>query len=64
MRWTLFQSIMHELSETSPYFNEMCDATDCAGLTTLQKVHCSASISLWHGRIYDRVSRILLSVHH
>jgi hypothetical protein len=32
---TLFLSIMHKLSETSPYFYEMYDATGCAGLAVL-----------------------------
>jgi hypothetical protein len=42
MQRTLFLSIMHKLSETSPYFCERYDATDCAGLTTLQK--CIAAL--------------------
>jgi hypothetical protein len=37
MRMTLFLSIMHKLSETSPYFCERYDATGHAALTTLQK---------------------------
>jgi hypothetical protein len=32
---TLFLSIMHNLSETSPYFSERYDATDRIDLTTL-----------------------------
>jgi hypothetical protein len=44
---TLFLSIMHKLSETSPYFCERHDATGRAGLTVLQKVYrCSTSISV------------------
>jgi hypothetical protein len=35
MQMTLFLSIMHKLSETSPYFCEMYDATGRAGLTAL-----------------------------
>jgi hypothetical protein len=42
MRRTLFLSIMHKLSETSPYFCERYDATDRAGLTVLQK--CTAAL--------------------
>jgi hypothetical protein len=34
---TLFLSIMHKLSETSPYFTERYDATGHIGLTSLQK---------------------------
>jgi hypothetical protein len=37
MRRTLFQSIMHKLSETSSYFTERHDATRCIGLTLLEK---------------------------
>jgi hypothetical protein len=37
---TLFLSIMHKLSETSPYFYERYDAIGRAGLTVLQK--CTA----------------------
>jgi hypothetical protein len=32
-----FLSIMHKLSETSPYFSERCDATGHVSLTALQK---------------------------
>jgi hypothetical protein len=42
MWMTLFLSIMHKLSETSPYFSEIYDATGCIGLTTLQK--CTADV--------------------
>jgi hypothetical protein len=34
---TLFLSIIHKLSEISPYFYERCDATGRAILTVLQK---------------------------
>jgi hypothetical protein len=37
VRMTLFLSIMHKLSETSPYFSEMYHTTGRVGLTTLQK---------------------------
>jgi hypothetical protein len=33
---TLFLSIMHKLSEASPYFSERYDATSHIGLTALQ----------------------------
>jgi hypothetical protein len=42
MWMTLFLSIMHKLSETSPYFCEMYDATGRADLTVLQK--CTAAL--------------------
>jgi hypothetical protein len=42
MRMTFFLSIMHKLSETSPYFCEIYDATSRAGLTVLQK--CTAAL--------------------
>jgi hypothetical protein len=35
MRRTLFLSIMHKLSEASPYFSERYDATGRADLTAL-----------------------------
>jgi hypothetical protein len=35
MRMALFLSIMHKLSEPSPYFYERYDAIDRAGLTAL-----------------------------
>jgi hypothetical protein len=37
MRRTLFLSIMHKLSEISPYFSERYDATGRIGLNVLQK---------------------------
>jgi hypothetical protein len=42
MQMTLFLSIMHKLSETSPYFYERYDATGRSGLTALQK--CTAAL--------------------
>jgi hypothetical protein len=42
MRMTFFLSIMHKLSEISPYFSERYDATDRGGLTALQK--CTAAL--------------------
>jgi hypothetical protein len=42
MRRTLFLSIMHKLSEISPYFCERYDATGHVGLTALQK--CTAAL--------------------
>jgi hypothetical protein len=35
MRMTLFLSIMHKLSKTSPYFSEGYDVTSSVGLTAL-----------------------------
>jgi hypothetical protein len=37
MRRTLFLSIMHKLSETSPHFSERYDTTGRIGLIVLQK---------------------------
>jgi hypothetical protein len=37
MRMTFFLCIMHKLSETSPYFCDIYDATSRAGLIVLQK---------------------------
>jgi hypothetical protein len=37
MRRTLFLSIMHKLSETSPYLSERSDAAGHVSLTALQK---------------------------
>jgi hypothetical protein len=42
MWMTLFLSIMHKLSKTSPYFSERYDATGRIGLTALQK--CTAVV--------------------
>jgi hypothetical protein len=39
---TLFLTIMHNLSETSPYFSEMYDTTGRVGLIALQK--CTAAV--------------------
>jgi hypothetical protein len=35
MWMTLFLSIIHKFSETSPYFSEMYDEIGCASLTVL-----------------------------
>jgi hypothetical protein len=42
MQRTFFLTIMHKLSETSPYFCERYDATGYPGLTALQK--CTAAL--------------------
>jgi hypothetical protein len=54
MQMTLFLNIIHKLSEISPYFTEGHDASGRIGLTTWQVYRCCVSISLWHGRRYDR----------
>jgi hypothetical protein len=49
---------MHKLSETSPYFSEMYDATGCIGLTTLQK--CTADIcQLAYSIVIDTIDEYL-----
>jgi hypothetical protein len=48
MQTILFLSIMHKVSETSPYFYKRYDATGHAGLTALQK--CTAAL---HQLAYD-----------
>jgi hypothetical protein len=54
----LFLSIMHKLSETSPYFSERYDATDRAGLTVLQK--CTAALlQLAYGMVADTIDEYL-----
>jgi hypothetical protein len=50
MQTILFLSIMHKVSETSPYFCKRYDATDCAGLTALEK--CTAAL---HQLVYGMV---------
>jgi hypothetical protein len=66
---TLFLSIMHKLSETSPYFCERYDTTGRAGLTALQKC-ITALRQLAYGidtntiNYRPRVSRVLLFGHH
>jgi hypothetical protein len=58
MRRTLFLSIMHKLSETSPYFSERYDATSRVGLTMLQK--CTADVrQLAYGMPADTVDEYL-----
>jgi hypothetical protein len=58
MRRTLFVSIMHKLSETSPYFCERYDVTDRAGLIALQK--CTAAIrQLAYGLTVDTIDEYL-----
>jgi hypothetical protein len=58
MQRTLFLSIMHKLSETSPYFSERYDATDRAGLTALQK--CTAALhQLAYGMVADTIDEYL-----
>jgi hypothetical protein len=58
MRMTLFLSIMHKLSEASPYFSERYDATDRAGLTALQK--CTAALrQLAYGMTADTIDEYL-----
>jgi hypothetical protein len=42
MQRSLFLSIMHKLSERSPYFTKRYDATDRISLTLLQK--CTATL--------------------
>jgi hypothetical protein len=55
---TLFLSIMHKLSGTSPYFCEMYDVTDRAGLTALQK--CIATLrQLAYDMIADTIDAYL-----
>jgi hypothetical protein len=58
MRKTLFLSIMHKLSETSPYFSERYDATGHIGLTALQK--CTAVVrQLDYGMTADMINEYL-----
>jgi hypothetical protein len=58
MRRTLFLSIMYKLSETSPYFSWMYDATVRAGLTALQK--CTAALrQLAYGMAADTIDEYL-----
>jgi hypothetical protein len=58
MQRTLFLSIMHKLSETSPYFSKRYDATDRAGLTALQK--CTAALhQLAYGMVADTIDEYL-----
>jgi hypothetical protein len=58
MRMTLFLSIMHKISETSPYFYERYDAIGRAGLTMLQK--CTAVLrQLADGMAADTIDEYL-----
>jgi hypothetical protein len=58
MWMTLFLSIMHKLSETSPYFCERYGTTAHAGLTTLQK--CTAALrQLAYGIAADTIDEYL-----
>jgi hypothetical protein len=58
MRRTLFLTIMHKLSETSPYFCERYDATGHAGLTALQK--CTTALhQLAYGMAADTIDKYL-----
>jgi hypothetical protein len=58
MRKTLFLSIMHKLSEISPYFCEMYDTTSRAGLTVLQK--CTATLrQLAYDMVVDSIDEYL-----
>jgi hypothetical protein len=50
----LFLSIMHKLSKISPYFSERYDATMVLASLRCKVYRYCASISLWHGRRYDR----------
>jgi hypothetical protein len=51
---TLFLSIMHKLSETSPYFTERYDATGHIGFTSLQK--CTTVV---HQLAYDMTTNTI-----
>jgi hypothetical protein len=58
MRRTLFLSIMHKLSEISPYFCERYDATGRADLTVLQK--CTITVhQLVYGLAADTIDEYL-----
>jgi hypothetical protein len=58
MRMTLFLSVMHQLSETSPYFCERYDAISRVGLTVLQK--CTAALrQLAYGMTADTIDEYL-----
>jgi hypothetical protein len=55
---TLFLSIMHKLSKTSPYFCERYDATGHASLTALQK--CTIALrQLAYGMAVDTIDEYL-----
>jgi hypothetical protein len=58
MHRTLFLSIIHKLSETSPYFTERHDATSRIGLTPLQK--CNAALrQLAYDLVIDTIDEYL-----
>jgi hypothetical protein len=58
MWMAIFLSIMHKLSETSPYFCERYDATGRAGLTALQK--CTTILrQLAYGMAADTIDEYL-----
>jgi hypothetical protein len=58
MRMTLFLSIMHRVSETSPYFCERYDATGRASLTALQK--CTTALrQLAYGMTRDIIDEYM-----
>jgi hypothetical protein len=55
---TFFVSIMHKLSKTSPYCNEMYDATGRVGLIVLQK--CITNVcQLAYGMTVDTIDEYL-----
>jgi hypothetical protein len=58
MRMNFFLSIMHKLSETSPYFSERYDAIGCIGLTALQK-YIVAVRQLAYGMTTDTIDEYL-----
>jgi hypothetical protein len=58
MRMIIFLIIMHKLSEISPYFCEMYDATGSAGLTALQK-YTAALRQLAYGMTADTIDEYL-----
>jgi hypothetical protein len=58
MRMNFFLSIMHKLSETSPYFSKRYDAIGCIGLIALQK-YIVAVRQLAYGRPTDTIDEYL-----
>jgi hypothetical protein len=58
MRMIIFLIIMHKLSEISPYFCEMYDATGSDGLTALQK-YTAALRQLAYGMTADTIDEYL-----
>jgi hypothetical protein len=58
MQMTLFLTIMHKVSEISPYFCKRYDATGRTGLTALQK--CIAALrQLAYGMTVDTIDEYL-----